>query len=247
MRPAQQGPVAHDVRSLLASQLRRAVYSTFPRQRPHLTGTRPLPVGTSSVLLALVLVAARGAAAQGDADRAWGFVSLRYSSATADFLFAGYGHGPAFGVVGMVNNPRSGYTEIIGGVGTRFALGAASTHAIALTASRATESWYSQLYYLPTITLGRLKAEATFQLYMPGGPEGVKQIAINPVSLLVPVARAVSVGASYQLAAQERDGPSDGAGPSVHLAVPRGTLSVDLMKGLRAFRDEVRVSFRAFF
>lgn len=198
-------------------------------------------------LLFLGVALAGAAGAQSVTDRAWGFVSLRYSSETASYLFGGYGYGPAFGVVGMVNNPRSGYTEIIGGVGLRFALGSASTHAVALTASRATESWYSQLYYLPSVTVGPLRADATIQAYMPGGRDGVMQVSVNPVSLVVPLARGVAVGASYQLGAQERDGPSDGAGPRVELAVPRGTLAVDVMKGLRAFRDEVRVSFKAFF
>lgn len=215
----------------------------FMHPAPHFVSAFRCPF----LLATCLLVPLRAAPAQSAVDPTWGFISARYSSATADFIFAGYGHGPVFGMVGMVNNPRSGYTEVLGGVGARFPLGAAPSHAVALAASRATESWYTQLYYLPTVTLGRIAAEATLQLYMPAGSGGVRQFGINPLSVLTPVVGDFAAGASYQLGTEEHAGPRHAAGPALRVTIPKGALTLDLLRGLRDFNDEARVSFRAFF
>ncbi len=200
-----------------------------------------------SVLLALCLVPSDALRAQSSPDPTWGFVSVRYSGATAGFLLGGYGHGPVFGLVGMANNPRAGHTELLGGLGIRFALGAATSHAVVLATSRAAESRSTQLYYLPAVTLGRATAEATLRMYMPGSASGAKQFGINPVSVFIAVGSGISVGGSYQLALQEGAGPKQGAGAAVRLTVPKGALTLDLLRGVRAFPDEARASFRAFF
>ena len=181
-----------------------------------------------------------------EASTAWSFMSVRFSTGTSSFIFAGYGHRDVFGMVGLVDNPRSGYTELIGGVGARFALGRTS-HAAALAYSRATESRYAQLYWIPSVTIARVTAEATVQLYVPTETSGYAQFGVNPLSLSAPLTTRLSAGASYQLAAQEGGGPGHAAGPMLRLAVPKGAFTLDLLRGLRDFNDEARVSFRATF
>lgn len=198
-------------------------------------------------LATLAPLAAGRAQADSAAAPTWGFVTARYSSGTSGFVFGGYGYGPGFAMIGMVNNPHSGYTEFLGGAGARFALGSRTSHAVAVAASRATESWYAQLYYLPTVTLGPAVAEATFQLYAPLEAGGDAQLAINPLSLLVSVHPRIALGASWQLALQEGIGPGQAAGAAVRVTVPAGAITLDLLHGLRAFDDEIRLSFRAFY
>jgi hypothetical protein len=199
-----------------------------------------------ALLLSLSFTTEARAQEEAPAPTSWGFVSARYSSGTAGFIFGGYGVGPMFAMVGMVNNPRSGYDEVLAGLGARFDLGRWTSHAVALAASRATESWYGQLYYLPSVTIGRTTAEATFQYYLPAESSGDTQFGINPVSVLFDVGHRISLGGSYQLALQSGDGPRQAAGPAIRLAIPAGALTVDLLRGVRAFNDEVRVSFKAF-
>lgn len=202
----------------------------------------------SSCLITLVccLAVPGSAAAQTSPARSWGFVSARYSTGSSA-LFGGYGYGPAFGVAGMIINPRSGYTELIGGAGLRFSLGRASSHTAAIAAARATDASYAQLYYLPSITFGRITTELTLLAYMPNGPHGTKQFYVNPASVLVALPGGVSIGASYRLGMEENIGTRQGAGPTIQMAVPKGALTVDLLRGMQAFKDEARVSFRAFF
>lgn len=199
------------------------------------------------VLVSLMAVPAAQAQADSNPGRTWGFVTARYSTGTSGFVFGGYGYGPAFAMIGMVNNPHSGYTEFLGGAGARFALGHHTSHAVALAASRATEAWYAQLYYLPTITIGRTSTEATIQLYVPAESAGDLQFAVNPLSFLVDVGRRVAIGGTYQLSMQEGLETGHAAGMAVRVTIPAGAITLDLLRGLSAFDDEVRLSFRAFY
>lgn len=94
------------------------------------------------ILLLLPWHAARAQSDSVQSGHTWGFVTARYSTGTSGFLFGGY-------------------TEFLGGVGARFATGPSVSHAVAVAASRATESWYGQLYWLPALSIGRAGVEAT--------------------------------------------------------------------------------------
>jgi hypothetical protein len=211
-----------------------------------------LAAGTLAAIAALVLVdaaAAPGAHAQAEpaGPPVWGFVSARYSTGTAGFLFGGYGYGPAFAMVGMVNNPRSGYTEFLGGAGGRFVTGPRVSHAVAFAASHATEAWYAQIYWLPTLAFGSMTVEATVQASAPLEDAGDAQLAINPLTVHLRLAPRVSIGPVAQVALQDGIGPAYAAGAGVRLTVPAGAVTVDLLRGIRAFDHEVRISFRAFY
>ncbi|MDB4878803.1 MAG: hypothetical protein JWL60_249 [Gemmatimonadetes bacterium] len=180
-----------------------------------------------AVATLLTLAAPHSAPAQ-DRPAAWGFVNARYDTRTSSFLYSGYGHGPLFAFAGVLANPRSGYTEVLGGAGATFDAGSGSSHMVALAAARATEAWYAQLYYLPTVRAGILTARATTQLYIPLEGAGVRQLAITPLSVTMPVARRLEAGLATEVAAAQGAATYLGIGPELRLAIPRATLGTDL-------------------
>ena len=62
----------------------------------------------------LLLVAAPPAVAQ-DASVPWGFFNTRHGTRTSNFIYAGYGYGALFAFGGVLANPPSGDTEVLGG------------------------------------------------------------------------------------------------------------------------------------
>lgn len=198
--------------------------------------------GLTFLVLALGAACPRPSGAQAVAAPSWGFVAVRYSSALSDYIYAGYGWHAPFVMVGMLQNPRSGYTELLGGIGVRFPLGRRSTNLVAVAASKATDSWYIQLYYLPEVSLGGTTLTGTFQLSVPDQRSGVTQFAITPATVWVRLNPTVSVGATWHLEAVRLVAPHERIGPSLRLAVPRGALALFFLKGIRNYRDEARAA-----
>ena len=172
----------------------------------------------------------------------WGFVDVRFSTSQVDLVYAGLGyHGP-FAMIGLVQNPRAGYTEALVGVGDRIVLHG-STQVIAVAESKATESWYTQLYYIPRFSFGDVVVSSTFELYLPNSRFGTTQLVLAPAMVLVPVVFGVSAGASYQAGFGRGRMPQAGIGPTVHVPVPRGAVELSLLAGLHAYSSEMRARF----
>jgi hypothetical protein len=57
----------------------------------------------------------------------------------------------------------------------------------------------------------------------------------------------LSIGPMAQLALQDGMGPAYAAGAGVRVTVPAGAATIELLRGIRAFDDEARISFRAFY
>src|SRR5262245_1211920 len=47
----------------------------------------------------------------------WGFVNVRYDTRSSASIYTGYGWRRAFAMGGMVQNPRTGSAEMLGGFG----------------------------------------------------------------------------------------------------------------------------------
>ena len=162
-----------------------------------------------------------------DAPATWGFFNARYDTRTSSFIYAGYGYGRYFAFGGVLANPRSGYYETLGGVGATFALTARTDHMLGLAAAQAPESRYAQLYYLPTMRLGRATGRATLEWYFPLESTGVRQFGVSPLSITVPVARRVELGPAMELAAAAGSSTSVELGPEVRIAIRRAALGFD--------------------
>ena len=56
-----------------------------------------------------------------------------------------------------------------------------------------------------------------------------------------------SVGTAYVLSISEGARPKDRGGPAIQVAVPRGTVTVEYLAGLRRAKDELRISLQVGF
>jgi hypothetical protein len=187
-------------------------------------------------------------AASQEAEAApWALFSVRYDTRTSDFIYAAYGYGHAFAMVGALQNPRSGYTELLGAVGSTFAIGDGPTQSVALGAARASDSWYAQLYYLPSLHRGPLWIRATSELYLPLSRAGTLQFCVSPLSATVPILSVVEAGVAMDVSASRGARTSSAIGPELRVALPKAVLGTDVQKVLDERATRLRVFFTTTF
>jgi hypothetical protein len=189
------------------------------------------------------LALSHAAHGQAAAPAAWGLYSARFDTRTSDFIYAVYGYGDVFGMVAVLHNPRSNYSEVLGAMGRNFRIAGGPTQSVALGVSRATEAWYAQLYYLPAVHDGRLWMRATTELYLPLERAGTVQFAFSPLAATVGVGHAVEVGLATDLSAAQRATPSTALGPELRVSLPKAVIGTDLQR----FVDGSGGRFRLFF
>jgi len=189
-------------------------------------------------------LAARAAEAQAPATRApWGLFSARYDTHTSDFIYALYGYGRSFAMVGTLQNPRSGWTELVGAVGRTFAFGDGPSHSIATGVAHASDGWYGQLYYVPTVPIGPAWVRATAEWDVPLGNRGATQFALSPISFTVPTVRSIEAGISMDLAAATSSRTSVALGPELRAAIPNAVIGTDLQRAIRGGTSRLRLFF----
>jgi hypothetical protein len=198
-----------------------------------------------------VLVATTSATAQAPTGQElrWdtrNFLFARYATASASSLYAGFGSGKAGMFFGMVENPRSGYHELIGGAVSRIVWGRQAV-TVAFGAADASDSKYLQSYIVPSFVMGSFSLSGTIEVYVPVQASGTRQLDVSPVTLLVHPRPRVGVGAFYGLGVATGVAPRHRAGPVVEFALPPGALKVELVRNLARASNEVRMSFRVSF
>ena len=126
-----------------------------------------------------------------------GFLSTRYDTHTSSNMFFGYAMGPVTPMIALVSNPRTTYREHIVGVVRfeTFTPNLGLTWAVA--GAKAIDSWYGQLYVLPSVSVGKLHYDATFELYVPLQAAKVHQFGMNPGNLMFDVTPKVALGAVH--------------------------------------------------
>lgn len=174
------------------------------------------------------------------------FVFARYATESASALYAARGLGPLGGFVAMIQNPKTSYRELIGGAFTQASWGRQSV-LVAVAYADASESEYVQTYIAPTFAHGRLTFSATAEWYEPVESSGTRQLDVNPASLMVRVSGKLSLGAAYTVGLEARQRARSRAGPAMELAVPWGTIRVELLDRLAGGPTELRPSIFASF
>jgi hypothetical protein len=215
------------------------------RVHPGLFACRPLCL--TFALCTLHSLALERALAQTATKHTWGFVTTRIDSRFSHYVYTGYGYDASFIVGALVANPRTGYSEQILGVGTRLPLRRNDSQFAVLAFCNATDSRYAQLYYIPSLTLGRLSVSATFEAYLPLDSAGVRQFAITSMPITTAIRGPLAAGIVYELSAAEHAPTSQGAGIAVRLGIPNAELGIDVLRGLAHLQDHARLSFRAFY
>lgn len=198
-----------------------------------------------SHLLAFLALAAAPSpgAAQSAAPAAWGLFSARYDTRTSDFIYAVYGYGRLFGMVGALDNPRSGYTELLAAAGLNFSIAGGPTQSLAVGGARVGDAWYGQVYYLPAAHAGRMWFRATAELYLPMRGTHSTQFALSPVSATIAFGRWVEAGAALDLSSASGEKTVTALGPELRLALPKATLGMDLQRSLDGGSGRARVFF----
>lgn len=176
------------------------------------------------------------------------FVYARYATRSASSLFAAYGLGAAGAFFGMVENPRSGYHELIGGLFSRLASRQADLRLelnLGLAFADTSDAMYVQTYLTPSISLGRFSVGAALEWYEPLESAGVRQIDMNPLTALVRLAPHVSAGAIYAAGYTDGESLRHRAGPALQLDALSGALKLEIVRNVARSADEVRVAFVA--
>jgi hypothetical protein len=195
----------------------------------------------SLVVLGLLIAAPLGA--QAPEHQPHGFLSTRYDSHTSSNMYFGYRMGPVTPMIALVSNPRTTYREHLVGVVRNETISKHLGLTYAVAGAKAVDSWYGQLYVLPSLTFGPVAFDATFELYVPLEEAGVHQFGMNPGNLMLQVHDKVAIGAVGVWSSQSSAPHNIGLGPSVRFKVPRGTITFDAPLGVTRWESEWRVSF----
>lgn len=175
-----------------------------------------------------------------------GFVFARYASASSSVLYAGQGWGSAGVFFGAVENPDSGYRELIAGAMTRLVRDDLAL-LVGLAFADVTEGDYLQLYVAPSFARGGWSADATVEWYEPLESASYRQLGVNPLMVLRRIDPRWSVGFSSVGAVGDGDPPSLRAGAALERSLPKGVLQLELLAGVAHAKDEVRLGFKASF
>jgi hypothetical protein len=199
--------------------------------------------------LTLVLATAASAQATDGAGIRVGtssFMFARYATVSSSSLYAAYSLGAVAVVFGMVNNPRSGYHELIGGLVTRISSGKQGIN-VAVAAADASDGRYLQTYLVPSLTLARLSLSSTIEWYEPLGQSGVRQLDVNPISALIALDRRIGIGGAYTASLAEDSRSRQRIGPALRVAILGVYLSGEILRNLRRSAPEVRLGMQASF
>ncbi len=200
-----------------------------------------------SCAVTFALVGGPRAAAAQDVGRGphTAFLFARYDTWSARALYVGYGEGPWDGIFALVQNPRTGYREALLGIARAIALAPHQALTVAVAAADASDSRYGQVYIVPSLAGGPLRLSGTAEFYVPLESQGAFQYYLSPVSLRAAVHPGLEIGATYVLAGQVHTPTGHALGPSISVAVPHGSVTLDWVVGLAAYSTETRLSFHA--
>lgn len=173
----------------------------------------------------------------------WGLFSARYDTYTSDFIYAVYGYGRSFAMVGTLQNPRSGWTELVGAIGRGFTLGDGPSQSVAAGVARAQDRWYAQVYFVPAVPIGRAWLRATAEFDLPMSHGGTTQFAFSPLSLTVPTVRFLEIGMGMDLDAADRARTTAAVGPEVRVTIPGAVIGADLQRMAEGSTSRFRLFF----
>lgn len=201
-----------------------------------------------AVLLAAATVPLARAKAQSNAvaPSPWSVYSVRFDTRTSNFIYAVYGYGSTFAMVGALDNPRSGYTELLAAAGRTFSLGPKPSQFVAAGIARA-ETWYAQVYFLPTVRAGAVWLRATSEWDVPVASGGALQFSLSPISGTVRLGNHLEAGLGADVAMARGSRTGTDVGPELRIGLPKATLSVDAQRSLDQARSRLRLSFLAAF
>ena len=194
-------------------------------------------------LLTLHAPAARGQSSAGT----WGFVNARYDTRSSAYIYTGYGWRRAFAMAGVVNNPRTGYAELVGGVGAVIKTGADAEHWLAVATAGAGDLAAAQIYWLPKVRTGAVTSRATIKWKIPYRGTQPQKLSVSPLSMTMPLGGRLAGGVAMEVAATEGARTDIGTGLELRLKLPGAAVGVDALRDVNGKGSGVRLSFASMF
>jgi hypothetical protein len=146
-----------------------------------------------------------------------------------------------------VNNPRTGYAELVGGVGAVFKTGADAEHWLAVATAGAGPVSFAQIYWLPKLRVGPVTSRATVKWRIPYNRNEAQKLSISPLSMTLPLGRHLAGGGAVELAAAEGARTSVGTGPELRLRLPGASVGANALRDVRGNSSGVRLFFASMF
>lgn len=178
---------------------------------------------------------------------AWSLFTVRYDTRTSNFIYALYGYGSTFAMVGVLHNPRSDWSELLGAVGRNFSMGRLGTSAAAVGLAQTADQWYAQAYYVPDVRIGIVAVRATAEWDVPVNRGGLMQFAFSPLSVTVPTLHGIEAGIATDVAASRSERTSIAIGPELRVPLPHAVLGIDGERMLHESASRLRVFFTTSF
>lgn len=204
--------------------------------------TKILLYSTTLLTLGASAVSGQGRTAAGT----WGFVNLRYDTRSPASVYTGYGWHAVFAMGGVLHNPRTGYAELVGGVGAVFRTGAAEHWLMFATAETRTLS-FAQIYWLPTVRTGMITSRANVKLTLPYGGRAARKLSISPLAITLPLGRGLSGGVAAEMAAVEGAPTRFSTGLEVRVKIPGAAVGVDALRDVTGSAAQLRLFFTSVF
>ncbi len=146
----------------------------------------------------------------------------------------------------VLNNPRSGDAELLGGVGAVFRTGADAEHWLALATLRSGTVSFAQLFWLPTVRMGAVTTRAQVKWSVPEKGSAPQKLSISPVSVTLP-GRRLAGGLAMDMAAAKGARTSLGTGLELRLRLPRAAVGADVLRDVTGNGGRLRLLFDSIF
>jgi hypothetical protein len=190
---------------------------------------------------AILTLSVRTALGQGRAGvGTWGFVNVRYDTRAPASIYTGYGWHAAFAMGGVLHNPRTGYAELVGGVGAVIRTGAAEQWLVFAMAETRTSS-FVQIYWLPSVRTGSITSRANVKLTVPLGGRAARKISVSPLAIALALGPRLSGGVAVEMAAAEGARTRFATGLELRFKIPGAALGVDALHDVTGNGAQVRL------
>ena len=176
----------------------------------------------------------------------WGFVTVRYDTRSPASIYTGYGWNLAFAMSGVTHNPRTGYAELVGGVGAVFRT-RTSEHWVAIATAGTRDGSFAQVYWLPTVRMHGLTSRAQVKWTIPSSGSVAQKLSISPLSVTLPLGHGLSGGVATDISAAEGARTRIATGLELRLRLPRAAVGVDALREVKRDGSRLRLFFTSLF
>jgi hypothetical protein len=176
----------------------------------------------------------------------WGFVNVRYDTQSPASIYTGYGWHAAFAMGGVSHNPRSGYAELVGGVGAVIRT-RTSEHWVAFATAGAGAGSFAQIYWLPTVRMRALTSRAQVKWTLGYNGRQAQKLSISPLSVTFPLVRRLSGGVASDISFAEGARTRIATGVELRVRLPGAAVGVDALRDVKGDGSRLRVFFASLF